>query len=197
MKVLGITGGLGSGKSTVCRVFTVLGIPVYEADAEVKKLYATDESLVASLMAAFPADLFSGGRPDTQKFAAYFFSQPVELEKLNGLVHPFVREHFRRWLAKQDAAYAVKEAAILFESGSDSDCDRTACISAPESLRTERVAVRDKRSRQEIKKILSRQMSDAEREARSDYILVNDGQQMILPQVLQVHRNMLRLQAEK
>ena len=198
MKVLGITGGLGSGKSTICRIFSVLGIPVYEADAEVKHMYSVNDNLAALLAKNFPAELFDQGRPDTRKFATYFFGNSEALQQLNELVHPFVREHFTKWLAKQSGPYVLKETAILFESGSDSDCDKTASISAPETLRIERVSERDKRSRTEIKRIMAHQWTDEQRAERADYVIVNDEQQLVLPQVLQVHRQMIRLsQAEK
>jgi dephospho-CoA kinase len=198
MKVLGITGGIGSGKSTVCQVFRQLGIPVYEADAEVKKLYQSDTTLVASLRARFPADLFNEeGRPDTSRFAAYFFNQPAALEQLNALVHPPVKEHFRKWTKEnRQSPYVIKEAAILFESGTDKDCDRVATVAAPEEMRIARVVNRDKRSRSEVMKIIQKQWSDAQRKEKADYEICNDEKQLVLPQLLNVHRQMLKLAGE-
>ena len=198
MKVLGITGGIGSGKSTVCQVFRQLGIPVYEADAEVKKLYQSDHSLVAALRDKFPAELFNEeGWPDTSRFAAYFFNQPAELEQLNALVHPLVKEHFKKWTKeRRQAPYVIKEAAILFESGTDKDCDRVATVAAPEELRLARVITRDKRSRSEVMKIMQKQWSDAQRKAQADYEIANDEKQLVIPQLLNVHRQMLKLAGE-
>jgi len=198
MKVLGITGGIGSGKSTVCQVFRQLGIPVYEADAEVKKLYQSDNSLATALRDKFPSELFNEeGRPDTSRFAAYFFNQPAALEQLNALVHPLVKEHFKKWTKeRRQAPYVIKEAAILFESGTDKDCDRVATVAAPEELRLARVVTRDKRSRSEVMKIMQKQWSDAQRKEKADYEIANDETQLVLPQLLNVHRQMLKLAGE-
>ena len=192
MKVLGITGGLGSGKSTVCQVWNILGIPVYEADARARALYEENAELTRQLSQHFPKELFRDGRPDRKKFAQHFFGNPEGLERLNALVHPFVREDFRRWKKQQDATYAMMEAAILFESGAYKDCDKTVCVTAPEALRIERVAARDQRSVSDIKKIMDSQWTDEQRTERADFVLVNDGQHLVLPQVLQTHRAMLR-----
>jgi len=198
MKVLGITGGIGSGKSIVCRVFSSLGIPVYEADAEVKKMYQSDAALLSTLRARFPAVLFTAeGQPDTTKFAAYFFENNDALQQLNAMVHPLVKDHFKKWeKANRQAPYVIKEAAILFESGTYRDCDKVAAVAAPEELRIARVTARDKRSKAEVQKIIQKQWSDEQRNEKADFVIVNDESQMVLPQVLNVHRQMLKLAGE-
>ena len=197
MKVLGITGGIGSGKSIVCKVFAQLGIPVYEADAEVKKMYLTHDAMKAGLRNKFPGELFTKeGNPDTKKFAAYFFNNEPALQQLNSLVHPYVKEHFAKWVKANSAApYVIKEAAILFESGSDLGCDRIVTVSAPEDLRFRRVMARDRRSRSEVEKIIQNQWTDEERKEASDFVITNDEKQMVLPQVLAIHRQMMKLAA--
>src|SRR5436190_14444405 len=159
MKVLGSTGGIGSGKSVICRVFGYLGIPVYEADAEVKKMYREDSGLITLLRDQFPADLFTQeGRPDTAKFASYFFENGEALQRLNAIVHPLVKDHFKKWEKEnRQAPYVIKEAAILFESGAYKDCDKVAAVAAPEELRIARVMARDKRSKAEVQKIMQKQ----------------------------------------
>lgn len=198
MIILGITGGIGSGKSIVCRVFEQLGVPTYEADAEAKQLYVSNDLLAKKLREKFPAELFSRqGKPDLKKFAAYFFDDEKALEELNKLVHPIVLEHFQSWVKQhKDEPYVVKEAAILFESGSYKDCDKVVNVSAPVELRIKRVMERDKRSRSEVEKIISKQWTDEERNAKSDFVLVNDEATLLLPQILQVHKQLLKLAKE-
>jgi dephospho-CoA kinase len=194
MKVLGITGGMGSGKSIVCKIFQQLLIPVFEADAEVKKMYSGKKELLESLRKKFPAQLFAkDGSPDTSGFAAWFFEKPEELAALNSIVHPFVKERFTEWARPLRTPYVILEAAILFESGTDKQCDKVASVEAPEDLRIKRVRLRDDRSKEEIVNILQRQGSDEWRRQQSDFVIVNDEQQLVLPQVLQVHRQMLKL----
>jgi dephospho-CoA kinase len=194
MNVLCITGGIGSGKSLVCRIFSVLGIPVFEADAEAKRLYREDASLAKKLRARFPATLFTRqGLPDTARFSAYFFEHPGELAELNRIVHPSVAAVFQQWTRKQRGVpYVIKEAAILFESGSDSGCTHILGVTAPASVRLERVMQRDGRSSEAIRKIMERQLPPQELEARCDSVLVNDGERMVIPQVLEVHRAMMK-----
>ena len=194
MKVLGITGGIGSGKSLVCKIFSQLGIPVYEADSEVKKMYQSNEVLIALLHKNFSPGLFNEeGKPDTLKFAAWFFNDDKELEKLNNLVHPYVQEHFHKWCRGYDASpYVIKEAAILFESGAHKDCDRVVTVAAPEELRIKRVEQRDKRSKSDFLKISNRQWSEEERSARADFVITNDESQLVIPQVLNIHKYMMK-----
>lgn len=198
MIILGITGGIGSGKSIVCRVFEQLGVATYEADAEAKQLYVSNDLLAKKLQEKFPAELFSRqGKPDLKKFATYFFDDKKALEELNKLVHPIVLDHFQSWVKRhKDEPYVVKEAAILFESGSYKDCDRVVNVSAPVELRIKRVMERDKRSRSEVEKIISKQWTDEERNAKADFILVNDEATLLLPQILQVHKQLLKLAKE-
>ena len=188
MKVVGITGGIGSGKSTVCNIFRVLGIPVYEADSEAKKLYDLPE-VVAELKKVFGGHYFSkSGELDKRKFADLIFNDETALQKINDIVHPYVKKSFREWRkAHNDKPYVLKEAAILFESGSDKGCDKVITVTSPESIRLKRVMARDQRTADQIKKIMGKQWSDAEKVKRSDFVIVNDESKLVLPQVLKIN----------
>lgn len=188
MKVVGITGGIGSGKSTVCNIFRVLGIPVYEADAEAKKLYDLPE-VVSELKKVFGGHYFSkSGELDKRKFADLIFNDDTALKKINDIVHPYVKKRFREWKkAHNDKPYVLKEAAILFESGSDKGCDKVITVTAPENIRLQRVMMRDQRTADQVKKIMGKQLSDQEKIKRSDFIIVNDEKSLVVPQVLKTH----------
>lgn len=193
MKVVGITGGIGSGKSIVCDVFRQLGIPVYEADTEAKKLYDLPE-VMDKVKEKFGADFFKDGILDRKKLAGRIFKDKEALEAVNRILHPLVKKHFNNW-KKQFAGkpYVLKEAAILFESGTDKGCDKIITVTAPEVIRLQRVMARDKRSREEVEEIMKRQWPDEEKIKRSDFVIVNDGQSLILPEVLRIHGEMLKV----
>jgi len=192
MIVVGITGGIGSGKSIVCSVFRTLGIPVYEADTEARKLYALPE-VAEEVKKNFGAQYFSSsGELDKRKFAELVFNDGVALQKINAIIHPFVKKNFREWKkAFRDKPYVLKEAAILFESGTNKDCDKVITVTAPVELRIGRVIQRDKRSRSEIEKIIQKQWKDEERIRRSDFVVVNDESELVLPQVLRIHQALI------
>jgi dephospho-CoA kinase len=194
MKVIGITGGIGSGKTIVCDIFRKLGIPVYEADAEAKKLYAIPE-VQDEVKKTFGNQYFTGdGNLDRKKFAELVFNNAAALKQINAIIHPFVKKNFREW--KKDHAqkpYVLKEAAILFESGTDKGCDKIIVVTAPEQLRIERVMQRDKRSREEVLGIISRQMSDEEKIKKADFVIVNDNKRLVIPEVLKIHQELSNL----
>ena len=195
MKVVGITGGIGSGKSIVCKIFSQLGVPVYEADAEAKDLYTSNPELNEKIRKEISEDVFDKkGRIDKQKFSKLIFNDDSLLQKVNKLVHPFVLKHFEEWCLKHsDDPYVLKEAAILFESGANKGCDKIITLVAPVELRIQRTMKRDKRSRQEIDQIIDRQMSDEEKIKRSDFVITNDEKELVIPQVLEIHGKLLEV----
>ena len=199
MMVVGITGGIGSGKTVVCGIFRQLGIPVYEADAEAKKLYDTEPAIPEKIKKDFPEEVFDKkGNPDRQKLSALVFKDEAALKKLNRIVHPYVIRHFEEWIQQhQSSPYILKEAAILFESGTDKGCDKIITVSAPPELRIQRTMHRDKRTKQEVEEIIQRQWSDEEKEKRSDYVILNNEQQLVIPKVLEIHNELLALSRKK
>jgi dephospho-CoA kinase len=198
MLLIGVTGGIGAGKSVVVSVFRCLGIPVYDADSHAKALMTTDRNLQEAIKKEFGTLSFTDqGRPNRAYLASQVFPDPEKLRKLNRLVHPRVAEDFEHWVEKQKSEpkipYVIKEAALLFESGSNRQPDKIIAVTAPDEVRKQRVQKRDGRSPQEIEQIFERQMSQQEMIRRSDFTILNDGSRLIIPQILALHDNFLQL----
>jgi dephospho-CoA kinase len=191
MKVIGLTGGIGSGKTTVARVFMSEGIPVFDADAEAIALYASDEALLTEVVALFGNDiLLDDGTLNRRALAARVFNEAEALKKLNALVHPRVATKFAQWKKLQPSSYVLREAAILFESGSNTDCDAVIVVTAPENVRIRRVMDRNGISEDEVRARMMRQWSEEELIKRADAIIVNDDTKLILPQIAQVKKKL-------
>jgi len=191
MLKVGVTGGIGSGKSVVCRVFTTLGIPVFNADDAARHLMQTDETLKQAIMAALGADSYHNGVPNRERIAAIVYADSTKLATLNSLVHPATIQYAADWIASQTAPYIIKEAAIFFESGSYKEMDVMIGVSAPAHTRINRVMQRSHHSEEKVKSIMAQQMDDAEKMSRCDYVIVNDDVQAILPQVLRLHEKLM------
>lgn len=183
--IIGLTGGIGSGKTTVARIFEVLRYPVFYADDEAKRLY-DDAEVRKAVTALFGAAAYAEGKVNRSYLAERVFGNPELLEQLNSIVHPAVRQRFVDWQKDHPAFAHIREAAILFESGSHADCTLTIAVSAPEELRIERVTDRDGSEASAVRQRMMHQLSDDERRQRADFEIVNDGQQLILPQVLEI-----------
>ncbi|MBU6323904.1 MAG: dephospho-CoA kinase [Bacteroidetes bacterium] len=188
---VGITGGIGSGKSTVCGIFARLGIPVYAADREAKRLMREDLALIASVKEAFGSDSYSGNEPNRPFLANAVFGNPEKLALLNSLVHPAVFRDFERWCGLQHAPYVIKEAAIMFESGSYKQVHEVVAVTAPLELRIQRVMERDGSSREEILKRIQAQMPQEEVVKRAHDVINNDGTHSLIRQVVGLHRQFL------
>jgi dephospho-CoA kinase len=188
---VGVTGGIGSGKSIVCRIFKTLGVPVYDADSRARDLMVHHKPLRQNITEEFGPDAYlSNGELNRKLIAGDAFGNASRLEKLNNLVHPVVRDDYRDWLALQtEYPYVIKEAALIFEAGTWSDLDKVIVVSAPESLRLRRVLQRDShRTEEDVRQILQNQMPEEEKLRRADFVILNDESQLVLPQVLQLHR---------
>ncbi len=180
----GLTGGIGSGKSLAAEIFRQLGIPVYNADEEASRIREKDKTVKEKIQAAF-------GTLDRKALAGIVFSDPSKLKELNTIIHPAVKKHFEDWVLKQQGKpYVLKEAAILFESGSDEGLDFVIALTAPEELRIERVMKRDGMSREEVQARMKNQLPEEERNKRSGHILNNNEEQLLLPQVLKLHEKL-------
>jgi dephospho-CoA kinase len=187
---IGITGGIGSGKSLVCKIFRLFGIPVYDADSHAKALMTTDGILVQQIKKEFGDLSYHGdGTLNRSYLADHVFLQEEKITTLNSLVHPRVAVDYEHWFQSQRGVpYVLKEAALLFESGSYRGLDKTVVVSAPESLRQERVLRRDAhRTVEQFKGIVEKQMSEREKTKLADYIIVNDDGTLVIPQVLKLH----------
>lgn len=187
---IGVTGGIGSGKSTVCRVFSLLGIPCYDSDAEAKRLMNTDRDLAARIRSLLGSGAYTEQGLDRAYVSARVFGHPELLQQLNAIVHPAVEHDFARWAEEQQAPYVIEESAILFESGADRLMDRTVAVVAPESVRIRRVCRRDGRDEQAVRARIAHQMSDEERIRLSDYVLRADERELLIPQILDLHRQL-------
>ena len=192
---IGITGGIGSGKSLVSRIFNLLGVPVYDADSRAKSLMTTDGILVSQIKKEFGVLSFrENGTLDREYLAKHVFSDSEKLKLLNSLVHPRVGEDFNRWVLEQTSTYILKEAALLFEAKSNTALDKIIVVSAPEKLRITRVLQRDKqRTAQEVMNIIRNQLKEEEKLKLADYIIVNDESKPLIPQVLELHKQFLSM----
>ena len=189
---IGITGGIGSGKSIASRLFHALGVPTYDADSRARWLMEHDAALRQQLAAAFGPDTYDdAGRLNRAALASTAFRDPTLLAQLNALVHPHVGTDFVRWAAEQQRAghaYVLKEAALLFEAGSYRQLDRVITVFAPLPVRAARVLRRDPhRTPADVAAIMAKQLSEEEKMQRADYVLTNDDVQPLLPQVLALH----------
>ncbi len=189
---LGITGGIGSGKSSVCKVFRLLGIPVFAADEEARLIMENDKGLILRLNSLTGRDLYSKGSLDRVLLASLIFNNSSLLDKVNSLVHPVVFEHFNNWVEEQSSPYVIMEAAILLESGASTLVDRIAVVVAPVEERIERVIQRNDLTREQVMDRVRNQMDDETRLKSSHYVIKNSENDMLIPAVLQLHEELLK-----
>lgn len=192
MKRIGLTGGIGSGKSTVAAVFATLGIPCYDSDRRAKELMLEKESLRTFLIQHFGPEVIQNHQLQSSIISNVVFEHPEMLEKLNGAVHPEVGKDFDSWCEEQTSPYVLKEAALLFESGSWKNLDAIVCVTAPEALRIERVMQRNGFSREQVKARIQNQMPEEEKVSRSQFVIENDGHRSLIEQVLAIHQTLLK-----
>ncbi len=193
MLKIGLTGGIGSGKTTVAAIFEVLGIPVYYSDKASKRLMVENEALKASIINHFGTAAYSDGILNRKFLAEQVFNNKEKLALLNSLVHPVTIKDAADWFDIQTAPYVIKEAALIFESGSDKYLDYVIGVEAPQALRIQRAIDRDKISRQEVEARIGKQMDEAEKMQLCDFVIVNDEHQMVTPQVLALHEKFLEM----
>jgi len=205
MLKVGITGGIGSGKTIVCKVFEQLGVPVYSADAVARELVANDTRIKLKIKECFGSAIYSeSGNLDRKKLAEIVFNDKQALEKLNSIVHPAVRSHFLDWLSGIERAgqeveknqsqppYILKEAAIVFESGAHKDLDAVITVTATDELKIKRVMKRDAITRHEVEQRMKNQMSDEDKIGASDYVINNDDSSLVIPQIIKIHEDIIR-----
>lgn len=192
---VGLTGGVGSGKSTVASLLRVLDVPVFDADAAGKNALDNDPALRDAVQQRFGAAIYRDGKLDRKALASIVFVDPLALKDLNALVHPAVRASFSNWCATQHASYVVMEAAILAETGGYAAFDRIIVVSAPEQLRIQRVIRRDGVEEEVVRARLRNQTSEAERLRIAQHVIINDDEQLVIPQVLAIHAELLNFAA--
>jgi dephospho-CoA kinase len=192
MIVVGLTGGIGSGKTTVANFFKELGVPVYIADDEAKQLMVRSKVIKRKLIALFGEDAYVDKELNKPFIASKIFRNKDYLQKMNGIVHPKVASHFKRWLKKQDSAYVIKEAAIIFEHNKEANYDFIVTVIANLDDRINRVIKRDNSNKSKIESIIRNQMSDEEKIKKSHFIIKNDSLEDTKSQVIKTHQSILK-----
>jgi dephospho-CoA kinase len=190
---LGLTSGIGSGKSTVAKVFETLCIPVYYADDAAKELMNTNDELKQQIIHHFGKEAYTNEKLDRKYLAQKVFNNPAQLNLLNSIVHPATIQAANNWFAKQTSPYCIKEAALIFESGSQKDLDYVIGVYAPTALRIQRVINRDNITSQEMQQRMDKQINETIKMRLCDFVVVNDEQQLVIPQVIELHKKILSL----
>ena len=196
MLKIGITGGIGSGKTTICKIFEVLGIPVFYADAAARELMTKDALLVKGVKDSFGQDsYFADGSLNNKHIAAIVFNDTAELDKLNALVHPAVFRAFDSWIEQipNKTPYVLKEAALLFESESYKMCDHNILVIAPDALKLERVTKRDSVTEAQVRARMDKQFTDEQKAELADHVIYNNEQTSLIVQVTALHQTFLKL----
>jgi dephospho-CoA kinase len=193
-KIIGITGGIGSGKSIVCKIFMVLGIPVFNADTEAKRLVVEDAQLKQEIIVLLGTEAYIEGKYNRSFVASKIFNNPDLLLKLNNKIHPAVREYANKWAEKQkNAPYLLYEAALMNAAGDGNNFDKIIIVNAPLKLRIDRVKARDNRTNEEITAIISKQKTDKERQQITDFTIENNEKASLINQVLAIHHDILAI----
>ncbi|MFN7313124.1 MAG: dephospho-CoA kinase [Bacteroidota bacterium] len=185
---IGITGGIGSGKTTICEIFSRLNVPVYNADERARWLMHHNKKIINGVNLIFSPMAYINGELNRAHLSAMVFSDHSLLRKLNELVHPVVQADFLNWVKQQDSDYVIKEAALLFESKSFLDLDAVICVTAAQSIRIERTMRRDGLSEEAVFKRIKNQLNQSVKEQLADYIIENNPEDLIIPQVLRLHK---------
>jgi len=186
--MIGLTGGIGSGKSVVAKVFATLGIPVFNADDEAKRIMQTSPEIKSKLIEQFGLEIYNEHGLDKEKLASIVFNDPFQLQLLNAIVHPVTIQAAKDWAAKQTSPYVIKEAALIFESGTADGLFKVIGVTAPLSLRTHRVMQRDGITKDQVDARMRNQISDTIKMRLCDYVIENNNQQMVIPQVLEIDK---------
>lgn len=191
MKIVGLTGGIGSGKTTVAKLFSELGVPVYIADIEAKKLTNSSTVIRRKLTKLLGDETYLNGTLNRKYVAEKIFTDEALLNAVNAIIHPKVAAHFKKWVLKQKTNYVLKEAAILFENGSYKDCDVVILVTAPKDLRIERIKMRDKATQGEIEQRMNNQWSDSKKKKLADIVIENIEMDATRKQVESIHHSLI------
>jgi len=194
---IGLTGGIGSGKSTVAQIFEVLGIPVYYADIEAKRLMNEDAELITSISKNFGEQAYTNNLLNRKYISSIVFSDPAKLELLNSIVHPATKKDSEKWMNQQSTLYAIHEAALIFEAKVSDRLDYVIGVSSPKELRIKRAMQRDDVSYDEVVKRMNKQFDEETKISKCDFVLINDEKQLLIPQVVVLHEKLIRLSKEK
>jgi dephospho-CoA kinase len=197
MLKVGLTGGIGAGKSTVAHIFEVLGIPVYHADQEAKRLMQTNPTLIEKIKIAFSEKAYVEGILDRKYLSSLVFNDKQKLELLNSIVHPFTIQDSIEWMKKQNSPYVIKEAALIFESGSQGEFDVIIGVFAPPAMRIHRTIQRDQVEREKVLSRMEKQLDENIKMKLCDHVLINNEQTLLTPQVIALHEQLIKLSTER
>ena len=194
---VGLTGGIGSGKSTVAQIFEVLDIPVYYADIAAKRLVNEEDELRSAITNIFGKQAYANNILDRKYISSIVFSDPAKLELLNSIVHPATKKEGDAWMQQQTSPYAIHEAALIFEAKVSERLDHVIGVSSPIELRIKRAMERDKVSRNDVRKRMDQQLDEDLKMSRCDFVIINNEQQLLIPQVLHIHEKLVALSKQK
>ena len=186
--IIGLTGGIGSGKSTVAKIFAQLGIPVLDADATAKAIMNEDRSVKTKLIELFGEDAYKENQLNRPYIAQLVFEDAFKLQQLNAIIHPITIQYAKDWASKQTAPYVIKEAALFFESGSSEGVEKIIGVTAPKHIRIQRVMQRDQITREDVIKRMEHQLEDSLKMKLCDWVIQNDDMHLLIPQVLAIHQ---------
>ena len=186
--IIGLTGGIGSGKSTVAKIFAQLGIPVLDADATAKAIMNEDHSVKTKLIELFGEDAYKENQLNRPYIAQIVFEDAFKLQQLNAIIHPITIQYAKDWASKQTAPYVIKEAALFFESGSSEGVEKIIGVTAPKHIRIQRVMQRDQITREDVIKRMEHQLEDSLKMKLCDWVIQNDDMHLLIPQVLAIHQ---------
>ena len=190
--IVGVTGGIGSGKSTVAHIFNALGVPVYNSDIRSKELLNTNSELKSRLIEQFGEEIYTSSGVDRKHFASIIFKDNKLLEISNSIIHPYVKKDFEDWVSAQSFTYSIKESAILFETAIYKQLDKIVLVTAPEELRIKRVVERDQTPEEVVLERIKNQWEDAKKIPLADFTILNNETELLLPQVLNIHQALLK-----
>lgn len=186
--IIGLTGGIGSGKSTVAKIFAQLGIPVLDADATAKAIMNEDRSVKTKLIELFGEDAYKENQLNRPYIAQIVFEDAFKLQQLNAIIHPITIQYAKDWASKQSAPYVIKEAALFFESGSSEGVEKIIGVTAPKHIRIQRVMQRDQMTREDVIKRMEHQLEDSLKMKLCDWVIQNDDMHLLIPQILAIHQ---------
>ncbi len=186
--IIGLTGGIGSGKSTVAKIFAQLGIPVLDADATAKAIMNEDRSVKTKLIELFGEDAYKENQLNRPYIAQLVFEDAFKLQQLNAIIHPITIQYAKDWAFKQSAPYVIKEAALFFESGSSEGVEKIIGVTAPKHIRIQRVMQRDQMTREDVIKRMEHQLEDSLKMKLCDWVIQNDDMHLLIPQILAIHQ---------
>ncbi|WP_111306793.1 dephospho-CoA kinase [Confluentibacter sediminis] len=192
MIVVGLTGGIGSGKTTVAKAFHMLGVPIYISDEEAKKLMHTSKIIRKQLLGLFGENAYVNNELNRPFIADIIFKNETYLQKMNAIVHPKVATHFKKWVSKQHTEYVIKEAAILFENNGYKQCDFVITVTAPKDVKIERLLTRNPTTREKIETVMNNQWPDEDKVKLSDFVIENIDLEDTKEQVLKIHHEILK-----